>query len=206
MSKKRIHSSLPITAAQQALLADIPNISLVGLMGSGKSTVGRILASTLKRPYFDSDEEIVSRTGASVPTIFFFFCEAGLREREAKVIRELSEKQQVIISTGGGAVLREDNRAALKAGGLVVYLSTTPERLLMRTRYDRNRPLLQNPDPLGTLKKMHEFRHPIYSQMADIIVTTGSGQVAQVAMHIIEAISKKIVKEQAFAQSAGVES
>ena len=101
-----------------------------------------------------------------------------------------------MISTGGGAVLREDNRAALKAGGLVVYLSTTPERLLMRTRYDRNRPLLQNPDPLGTLKKMHELRHPIYSQMADIIVTTGSGQVSQVAMHIIEAISKKIAKEQ----------
>lgn len=196
MSKKRNPPHLPITAAQQAILANAPNISLVGLMGSGKSTVGRILSVTLKRPFYDSDEEIVNRTGASIPTIFEIEGEAGFREREAKTINELCQKSQVIIATGGGAVLREENRTALKSNGIVVYLSTTPERLLVRTRFDRNRPLLQNPDPLGTLRKMHEVRHPIYSQLADIIVSTGSGQVTQVASHIIDALIQKIISNQ----------
>ncbi|TDR33012.1 shikimate kinase [Hydromonas duriensis] len=196
MSKKRIPHSIPISPTQQALLSQLPNISLVGLMGSGKSTVGRLLAATLNRPFFDSDEEIIHRTGASIPTIFEFEGEAGFREREAKMIQELSEKKQVIIATGGGAVLREDNRTALKKNSWVIYLSTTPEKLLVRTRFDRNRPLLQNPDPLGTLKKMHEIRHPLYSQVADIIVTTGSGQVVQVATHILEALTQKIAQAQ----------
>lgn len=202
MSKKRTTPILPLTAAQQAILAQAPNISLVGLMGSGKSTVGRILSATLKRPFFDSDEEIVNRTGATIPMIFEIEGETGFRDRETKAIQELSQKSQVIIATGGGAVLREENRAALKSCGLVVYLSTTPERLLVRTRYDRNRPLLQNPDPLGTLKKMHEVRHPIYSQMADIIVSTGSGQVTHVAAHIIDALINKIASDNGQTQNA----
>jgi 3-dehydroquinate synthase len=187
MSRKK-HPPLPITAEQRVILQNAPNVYLIGLMGAGKSTVGRILAQALERDFIDSDDEITARTGTTITTIFEIEGEAGFREREARVIADLIERSNLILATGGGAILRTENRECLKKNGWVVYLSTTPERLLYRTRHDKSRPLLQNGDPLATLKSLYDIRHPIYHELADFEVTTGAGQVGQVAMQIIQAL------------------
>ena len=199
--RKRPPPNLPLSPAQHNLLKQSPNIYLVGLMGAGKSTVGRILSHALKRRFFDSDEEIIQRTGASIPTIFEIEGEAGFREREAKVIAELCQKQKIILGTGGGAVLRESSREVLSKSGFVVYLSSTPERLLVRTRFDKNRPLLQTEDPLATLKNLYDVRHPIYQSVADVEIKTGSGQVTHVAMSVIDALLQHIATQQGLTQT-----
>jgi shikimate kinase len=186
---------LAITPAQKVLLKQAPNIYLIGLMGAGKSTAGRLLAQVLGREFYDSDDEIVKRTGASIPTIFEIEGEAGFREREQRMIAELCAKNDVVLGTGGGAILREANREALKKTGWVVYLSTSPERLINRTRHDKNRPLLQTADPLSVLTQLYQVRHPIYENLADIVITTGAGHVTHVVAHIIEQLIARIGQE-----------
>ena len=192
MTSRPNKNALAITPAQKALLKQAPNIDLIGLMGAGKSTAGRLLAQTMGREFYDSDDEIVKRTGASIPTIFEIEGEAGFREREQRMIAELCAKKSVILGTGGGAILREANREALKNTGWVVYLSTSPERLINRTRYDKNRPLLQTANPLSVLTQLYEVRHPIYQDLADIVITTGAGHVTHVVAHIIEQLIARI--------------
>ena len=192
MTSRPNKNALAITPAQKALLNQAPNIYLIGLMGAGKSTAGRLLAQTMGREFYDSDDEIVKRTGASIPTIFEIEGEAGFREREQRMIAELCAKKSVILGTGGGAILREANREALKNTGWVVYLSTSPERLINRTRYDKNRPLLQTANPLSVLTQLYEVRHPIYQGLADIVITTGAGHVTHVVAHIIEQLIARI--------------
>ena len=192
MTSRPNKNALAITPAQKALLNQAPNIYLIGLMGAGKSTAGRLLAQTMGREFYDSDDEIVKRTGASIPTIFEIEGEAGFREREQRMIAELCAKKSVILGTGGGAILREANREALKNTGWVVYLSTSPERLINRTRYDKNRPLLQTANPLSVLTQLYEVRHPIYQDLADIVITTGAGHVTHVVAHIIEQLIARI--------------
>ena len=192
MTSRPNKNALAITPAQKALLNQVPNIYLIGLMGAGKSTAGRLLAQTMGREFYDSDDEIVKRTGASIPTIFEIEGEAGFREREQRMIAELCAKKSVILGTGGGAILREANREALKNTGWVVYLSTSPERLINRTRYDKNRPLLQTANPLSVLTQLYEVRHPIYQDLADIVITTGAGHVTHVVAHIIEQLIARI--------------
>ena len=192
MTSRPNKNALAITPAQKALLNQAPNIYLIGLMGAGKSTAGRLLAQTMGREFYDSDDEIVKRTGASIPTIFEIEGEAGFREREQRMIAELCAKKSVILGTGGGAILREANRDALKNTGWVVYLSTSPERLINRTRYDKNRPLLQTANPLSVLTQLYEVRHPIYQDLADIVITTGAGHVTHVVAHIIEQLIARI--------------
>ena len=192
MTSRPNKNALAITPAQKALLNQAPNIYLIGLMGAGKSTAGRLLAHTMGREFYDSDDEIVKRTGASIPTIFEIEGEAGFREREQRMIAELCAKKSVILGTGGGAILREANREALKNTGWVVYLSTSPERLINRTRYDKNRPLLQTANPLSVLTQLYEVRHPIYQDLADIVITTGAGHVTHVVAHIIEQLIARI--------------
>lgn len=192
MTSRPNKNALAITPAQKALLKQAPNIYLIGLMGAGKSTAGRLLAQTMGREFYDSDDEIVKRTGASIPTIFEIEGEAGFREREQRMIAELCAKKSVILGTGGGAILREANREALKNTGWVVYLSTSPERLINRTRYDKNRPLLQTANPLSVLTQLYEVRHPIYQDLADIVITTGAGHVTHVVAHIIEQLIARI--------------
>ena len=192
MTSRPNKNALAITPAQKALLNQAPNIYLIGLMGAGKSTAGRLLAQTMGREFYDSDDEIVKRTGASIPTIFEIEGEAGFREREQRMIAELCAKKSVILGTGGGAILREANREALKNTGWVVYLSTSPERLINRTRYDKNRPLLQTANPLYVLTQLYEVRHPIYQDLADIVITTGAGHVTHVVAHIIEQLIARI--------------
>ncbi|WJF90586.1 shikimate kinase [Paraburkholderia bonniea] len=146
-------------------------------MGAGKTTVGRAVARRLGRPFFDSDHEIEARTGTRVPVIFDIEGEAGFREREAQVIADLSQQQGIVLATGGGAILREDNRALLHQRGLVIYLRANPHDLWLRTRRDRNRPLLQTEDPKARLEALFEIRDPLYRECAHFIVETGRPSV-----------------------------
>jgi shikimate kinase len=149
------------------------NIFLVGLMGSGKTTIGKILARHRSLEFFDSDHEIVERCGVTIPTIFEIEGEAGFRRRETCVIEELTQRQGIVLATGGGAILAPENRRALKAGGTVVYLRCQPQELYLRTRHDKNRPLLQTDDPLKKLKELYAVRHALYMEAADIVLDSG---------------------------------
>jgi shikimate kinase len=153
------------------------NIFFVGLMGAGKTTVGRAVARRLGRPFFDSDHEIEARTGARIPVIFELEGETGFREREAQVIAELSSRDAVVLATGGGAVLRPENRAVLHDRGLVIYLRANPHDLWLRTRKDKNRPLLQTEDPKAKLEALYSERDPLYRECAHFIVETGRPSV-----------------------------
>lgn len=146
------------------------NIILVGLMGSGKTTIGRIVAKRLGREFFDSDHEIERRTGVRIPTIFDLEGEAGFRRREAATIAELCATPDIVLGTGGGAVLDPDNRAAMRRGGWVVYLDVPVRILHERTRHDTNRPLLQVEDPIAKLENLREQRDPLYREVADFVL------------------------------------
>jgi shikimate kinase len=160
------------------------NIYLVGLMGAGKTTVGRQLAKRLQRRFLDSDHEIEARTGVRIPVIFEIEGEIGFRKRESQVLAELSVEPELVVATGGGAVLADENRKCLRDTGLVVYLHAPPEVLYERTRHDRNRPLLQVEDPLAKLKQLYDLRDPIYREAAHIVVDSKSGAAAHLAQQI----------------------
>lgn len=162
------------------------NVILVGPMGAGKSTIGRLLAKELRLPFRDSDKEIEQRTGANIPWIFDVEGELGFREREHSVIAELCDQQGVVLATGGGAVLREDNRQALRRGGCVVYLHTSVDQQLERTGRDRNRPLLQTADPERVLMDLMAVRHPLYASIADITVETDARPPRLVVLEILD--------------------
>jgi len=139
-------------------------------MGSGKTTIGRQLARRMGRAFYDSDHEIVSRTGVRIPVIFELEGELGFRRREQQVIAELAEEAGVIVATGGGAVLNPENRRVMRASGWVVYLDVPTHVLLERTRHDTNRPLLQVADPAAKLESLRAERDPLYREMADMVV------------------------------------
>ncbi|WP_414041360.1 shikimate kinase [Acidithiobacillus sp. M4-SHS-6] len=142
-------------------------VILIGPMGAGKSTIGRLLAARLRIPYVDSDQLIVSRTGVDIPTIFEIEGEAGFREREVKIIADLVEQANpMVLATGGGAVLDPRNRAHLRRMGRVIYLDISVEEQLKRVRHDRNRPLLQNADLENRLRHLAQQRNCIYQQTA----------------------------------------
>lgn len=153
------------------------SIFFVGLMGAGKTTVGRAVARRLDRPFFDSDHEIEASTGARIPVIFELEGEAGFREREAQVVAELTGRESIVLATGGGAVLRPENRTLLHTRGLVVYLRANPHDLWLRTRKDKNRPLLQTEDPKAKLEALYEARDPLYRACAHFVVETGRPSV-----------------------------
>jgi shikimate kinase len=161
-------------------MGKIQSIFLVGLMGAGKSTIGRHLAKSLGLEFVDSDHEIERRTGASIPLIFDVEGEAGFRQREKKIIDELSQRTGIVLATGGGVVLDPDNRACLRERGTVIYLYATAEQLLVRTSKDRNRPLLQTADPRGRLQELLSSRDTLYREVADVVVDTG-GRTARSA-------------------------
>ena len=148
------------------------SVFLIGPMGAGKSTIGRLLSQELKYEFFDSDKVIEERCGADIPWIFDKEGEAGFREREESVIDELTQQKGIVLSTGGGAVLRSENRQHLASRGTVIYLRTSVDQQLARTARDRNRPLLQTADPEAVLRKLFAERDPLYRSVADIIIET----------------------------------
>lgn len=164
------------------------NIVLVGPMGSGKSAVGKQLARDLELDFVDSDAEIEKRTGVDIAYIFEKEGEAGFRVREREIIGELAQRQGIVLATGGGAVLEPDNRRLLSEMGSVVYLETTIEQQLERTRHTRHRPLLLDRDPETVLTELMEIRAPLYEEVSDITVKTGGRRVGAVVSEIRKAL------------------
>jgi shikimate kinase len=167
------------------------NIFLVGLMGAGKTTVGRMLARRLKLRFFDSDQEIERRCGVKVPVIFEIEGEAGFRVREEQALAELTALEGIVLATGGGAVLVADSRRRLAARGTVVYLNASPEDLFQRVRHDRNRPLLATPDPLARLRELHAERDALYRSVADLVVDTGTQSVQLLVQDLVPRLEER---------------
>lgn len=161
------------------------NIFLVGLMGSGKTTVGRALAKKLNKRFFDSDHEIEARTGASIPLIFEIEGEASFRQREADMIRDLTACEGIVLATGGGSILNPQSREYLKSRGLVIYLRAGVNSILQRTGHDKNRPLLQTADPRRRLEELSLQREPYYREVADIVIETGRPNVQYLVQSIV---------------------
>lgn len=160
------------------------NIILVGLMGAGKSTIGKQLARRLKLEFFDSDRYLEEKTGVSIPTIFSIEGESGFRDREEEVIAELTTKQGIILATGGGSILREANRQRLMQSGVVIYLKASPEQLYERIKHDTTRPLMQTAHPLQTLRDLLKTREPFYIEVADLIILSGRQRLSAVLRDI----------------------
>ncbi len=163
---------------------DRGNIVLVGLMGAGKTSVGKVLARLLRKDFFDSDHEIERATGVRIPLIFEIEGEAGFRARERKMIAELVARENILLATGGGAILSVENRQLLRDNGTVIYLRAPVKSLLRRTLRDRARPLLQVPDPAARLSELYEQRDPLYREVAHLIVDTGNQSVRALAAQI----------------------
>lgn len=166
------------------------NLILVGPMGAGKSTIGRLLAKELHLPFKDSDKEIEVRTGADIPWIFDVEGEQGFREREQAVIADLCREDGLVLATGGGAVLRQENREALRAGGRVIYLHASVEQQLERTARDRNRPLLRTADPGRVLRELLAIRDPLYREIADVVIDTDQRPPRMVVQEILSRLEQ----------------
>jgi shikimate kinase len=167
------------------------NIFLVGLMGAGKTTVGRHLARRLGKTFHDTDHEIERRTGVRVALIFEIEGEPGFRTRETQVVAALTALDDIVLATGGGVVLDPANRARLRDRGFVIYLHAQPRDLHYRTRHDKSRPLLAHADPLARLEELHRARDPLYREVADLVVETGR----QSAGHLVESLLKRLPEE-----------
>lgn len=166
-------------------------IILIGPMGSGKSTIGRLLSTRLGLPFIDSDREIEARSGADIPWIFDLEGEAGFRDRESAVLAELVTEGEQVIATGGGAVIRAQNRDLLKGRGRVVYLKTSVEQQLVRTAKDRNRPLLNGTDPEAILRRLAAERRPFYEATAHLTIDTNGQSPRAVVREIIKQLKLK---------------
>ncbi len=167
------------------------NIFLVGLMGSGKTTVGRALAKWLDMQFIDSDQEIESRTGASISWIFEIEGEESFRKREAEAIRDLTAQKGIVLATGGGTVINPENRRYLKERGTVVYLRASVNNILQRTMHDRTRPLLQTEDPRKKIEELSIQREPFYREVADIVIDTGWQNIHAMVQSIVAKIGGK---------------
>lgn len=167
------------------MLTPNSNIFLVGLMGSGKTTIGRALAKRLGLRFVDADHEIEARTGATIPLIFEIEGEASFRQREADVIRDLTGQQGIVLATGGGAILNEQSRRFLRERGTVIYLRASVASLVQRTSHDRNRPLLQTGDPKAKFETLARERGPLYEEVAHVIIETGRPNVQAIVQTIL---------------------
>jgi len=166
------------------------NIFLIGLMGAGKTSVGRLLARRLGKQFVDCDHEIERTTGVRIPVIFEIEGEAGFRAREGRMLGELVQRNDIVLATGGGAVLSEENRRLLSECGTVVYLRATPHDLWQRTRHDRNRPLLQTENPLGKLAALFAERDPLYREISHVVIDTGNQSVSNLAHRLEQKLAQ----------------
>jgi len=163
------------------------NLFLIGPMGAGKTTLGRIIAYELGYPFFDSDRVIEERTGVDIPTIFDYEGEQGFRDRESKIINELTQLKKVVLATGGGAVLRKENRDRLAQRGFVIYLKVSVKSQLERTSRDKSRPLLQIEDPEAKLRELADARRPLYEETCNFSVHTDEQRTQSLKASIIRA-------------------
>jgi len=161
------------------------SIFLIGPMGAGKTTIGRTLATRLDKTFVDADRELEERTGVSISLIFEIEGEASFRLRESRLLEELTRQPDVVLATGGGAILSAANRQILRSRGLVIYLRAPLEQLIARTRRDRRRPLLMTADPAAKLAQLLGERDPLYRETADLIVDTDNLTVRRV-VHVIQ--------------------
>jgi shikimate kinase len=161
------------------------NVFLVGMMGAGKTTVGRQLAKRLGKTFYDTDREIETRTGVRVAVIFDIEGEAGFRKREAEVVERLTALDNVVLATGGGAILDTHNREYLRTRGFVIYLHAQPQALWQRTRNDKSRPLLLGGDPRERLESLYAVRDPLYREVADLLIDTGRQSVGLLLTHVL---------------------
>jgi shikimate kinase len=166
------------------------NIFFIGLMGAGKTTIGKLLAKHLGKTFYDTDHEIEKRTGVKIPVIFELEGEVGFRKRETAVIQDLTKLNNIVMATGGGAVIAEENRKLLQTNGTVIYLRANVHELWHRTRNDKHRPLLQNVDIRAKLELLYAERNPLYTQTATLIFDTGNQPVA----HILNQIEKALTE------------
>ena len=167
------------------------HIYLVGMMGAGKTTLGKSLARRLHLRFVDTDRLLVERTGVPVATIFEVEGEAGFRRREAGLLAELASEETSVVATGGGAILDPENRRSMREHGTVVYLRARVEHLWERTRHDTHRPLLATPDPRGTLERLLEARDPLYREAAHLVVDTGHQTAATLVERVVEALQQR---------------
>lgn len=176
---------------------DVPgSIFLVGMMGAGKTSVGRVLAKRLEKTFYDSDHVIEDRTGVKIPVIFEIEGEPGFRIRESAVVGELTALHDIVLATGGGAVLGEKNRDTLRSRGTVIYLRATVRDLLNRTRHDKNRPLLQAADPRARLSELYEQRDPLYRAVAHLTVDTGNQSITSLVNRLCQLLLEARSKQQ----------
>jgi shikimate kinase len=168
------------------------NIILIGMMGSGKTTIGKALAKYLNRSFFDLDHEIENYCGTDVATIFALEGEAGFRRRETEILKKLlqTHSKMMILATGGGAILQLQNQEILKKNGVIFYLNATVDELWRRTRYDKRRPLLANSDPFASLEEIYHQRRPIYQKIADFCVDTMHNQLDRVLVDITKILNQ----------------
>lgn len=171
----------------------LDNIYFIGLMGAGKTTIGRLIAKQTGLTFYDSDHEIEKKTGVKIPLIFELEGEAGFRKRESSAIAELCQLKNVVLATGGGAVLLPENREQLRAHGKIIYLRGQVEDLWQRTRHDKSRPLLQGVNMREKLAQLYQTRDPIYAELADFVVDTGSQSAQEICDDIMNLLqlSKK---------------
>lgn len=184
-----------LSTSREGVLSE--NIFLVGLMGAGKTSVGRLLAKDLQKTFVDCDGEIEKRTGVSVPVIFEIEGEDGFRRREAAVLRELAGLHSIVLATGGGAILGRENREVLLRNGVVVYLRATAEELWHRTKHDRNRPLLQTDDPRAKLAELYEQRDPLYREVATLTIDTGSQSLRSLVTKLEQRLRRTLPRHSA---------
>ena len=159
-------------------------------MGAGKTTIGKLLAKHLGKVFYDTDHEIEKRTGVKIPVIFELEGEAGFRKREAAVIQDLAKLKNIVMATGGGAVIAEENRQLLQTNGTVIYLRASVNELWHRTRNDKHRPLLQNVDIRAKLEQLYAERNPLYTQTATLIFDTGSEPVSYILNQIEKSLAE----------------
>lgn len=162
------------------------NIYLIGLMGAGKTTIGRQLANALRVPFYDSDKAIEEQTGVDITTIFEYEGEEGFRVREQNMIQELTQIDGIVLATGGGVILKEQNRQILKKKGFVVYLECSIDKILQRTRRDNQRPLLNTDDPRGRIETLFSQRKDFYMSTSDFSIDTSTMQSKSVVQHILD--------------------
>ncbi len=167
------------------------SIFLVGLMGAGKTSVGRQLAKRCGKKFYDCDLEIERRTGVKISVIFDIEGEEGFRARETVLLHELTPLPDIVLATGGGAVLRAENRRMLKEHGTVIYLRASLDEILQRTRHDRSRPLLQTADPRGKLEELFIQRDPLYNEIANLVVDTGNQSVRSLVQKLEQGLLEK---------------